>query len=42
MKRNARNSSFSLYCEIQALPCRMVSLVSYAVGEAIDDFRQGC
>jgi hypothetical protein len=41
MKRNARNSSFSPYCEIQVLPCRMANLASYAVEEAIDDFRQG-
>jgi len=27
MKRNARNSSFSPYYEIQGLPCRMVNLV---------------
>jgi hypothetical protein len=42
MKRNVRNSSFSLYCEVRDLPCRMVNLVSYTVEEAIDDFRQGC
>jgi hypothetical protein len=39
--RNARNSSFSPYCEIQDLPCRVVNLASYKVEEAIDDFYQG-
>src|SRR5271155_4704156 len=38
MRRIARNSSFSPYCEFQDLPCRKVNLASYAVEEAIDDF----
>jgi len=42
MKRSAKNNSFSLYCGIQDLPCRMVNQASYTVEEAIDDFRQGC
>ena len=37
MKRDARNSSFLPYCEIQDLPCRMVNLASYGVEEAIGD-----